>query len=217
MKHRARCAVCAFCSGLTWGTLVLADTVAVTTTDTNGAARVNVYALQDAGSGVLRLTIPLKDIRSDAKYLDVQADFATAKKGDEGYFVFPRGVYGTYRLDSGSYSDFAMIPVYGMKTPSRTFVAVVNGMNYEYKVRLEITNGVYTLSQRYLIAEIGCAPYEDITVDFHTLTGDDANYSGMARTYRRLQLERGAARPIKDRIASGESPQLEYLCACLCT
>lgn len=192
-----------------------ADTVEVTTTDTNGAARVKVYALQDAGSGVFRLTIPLKDVRPDAKYLDVHADFATAKKGDGGYWVFPRGVYGTYRLDQGSYSDFAMIPVYGMKTPSRTFVAVVNGMNYEYKVFLNITNGVYTLSQRYLIDEIGCAPYEDITVDFHMLTGEDANYSGMARTYRNIQLARGAVRPIKARIASGESPQLEYLCDAL--
>lgn len=192
-----------------------ADTVAVTTSDTNGFARVKVYALQDAGSGVLRLTVPLKDIRPDAKWLDIQADFATAKKGDAGYWIFPRGVYGTFRLDKGSYSDFAMIPVYGMKTPSRTFVAVVNGMNFEQKVCLNITNGVYRLSQRYLIDEIGCAPYEDIAVDFHMLTGDDANYSGMARTYRKIQLARGAVRPIKDRIASGESPQLEYLCDAL--
>lgn len=84
MKHRARCAVFALCSGLTFGALVQADTVEVTTTDKTGAVTVKAYALQDAGSGVLRLTVPLKDIRADAKYLDVRADFATAKKGDKG-------------------------------------------------------------------------------------------------------------------------------------
>lgn len=77
------------------------------------------------------------------------------------------------------------------------------------------TNGVYRLSQRYLLDEISCAPYENVTVDFHMLTGGDANYSGMARTYRRIQLERGAVRPISDRIASGESPLRDYLCDAL--
>lgn len=210
-----RGAAVAFYSALALASASVAEEATVVTTDKLGHSTSRTYALQDVGASVLRLTVPLKDIRPDAKYLDVQADLATAKKGDAGYWVFPRGVYGTYRLDSGAYSDFAMIPVYGMKTPARTFVAVVNGMNYEYKVRLEITNGVYTLSQRYLIDEIGCAPYEDITVDFHMLVGVDANYSGMARIYRRLQLERGAVRPIRDRIASGESPQLAYLCDAL--
>ncbi len=194
---------------------ICAENATVITADHNNRASRKTYALQRVGPEVLRLTVPLNDIRSDAKYMDIQADFATAKKGDDGYWVFPRGVYGTFRLEKGAYADYAMIPVYGMKTPTRTFVAIVNGMNYEYKLRLEITNGIYTLSQRYLIDEIGCAPYEDITVDFHMLAGDDANYSGMARTYRKYQLERGAVHSIKDRIASGNAPCLASLCDAL--
>ena len=193
----------------------LAETATVVTTDQQGATTKQTYPLKSVGKDVLRLAIPLKEITPNAKYLDIQADFATAKKGDEGYWVFARGVYGTFRLDKGSIRNSPLMPIYGMKTSARTFVAIVNGMNYEYKVHVEVAGGVYRMFQRYYLDEIGCAPYEDINVDFYTLTGDDANYSGMARAYRKYQLDRGAVKPIKQRIQSGTSPYLEYLCDAL--
>jgi hypothetical protein len=192
-----------------------AETVSLVTTDRRGVAVTNVVALTEVGGGVLRLKVPVADIRPDARWFDIRADFATAKKGDAGYWIFPRGVYGTFREDRGTYVDWAMLPVYGMKTPERTFVAIVSGMRYEYQTHVEVVGGVYTVFQRYLIGEIGGAPYEDIVVDFHRLRGDEANYSGMARAYRAYQLARGAVRPIPDRIASGESPDLAYLCDAL--
>jgi len=192
-----------------------AHTVTAVTTDKNGATRETKYELEAVGNDVLRLTVPRKDIDPEAKYLDLQADFATARKGDEGYWILARGVYGTFRLDEGSTENYPLIPIYGMKTPALTFVAIVDGMNFEYKVRVEAKGGVYRMLQRYEIAEIGFPPYEDIRVDFHVLKGADANYSGMARTYRRYQLARGAVRPIKQRIQSGESPYLDYLCDAL--
>lgn len=193
----------------------VAETATVVTTYPKGETAEKIYDLQRVGPDVLRLTVPLEEIDPKAKYLDIQAEFATAKKGDEGYWVLARGVYGTFRLDQGSIHDAPLIPVYGMKTPARTFVAIVNGMNYEYRVHVEAKAGVYRMFQRYYLQDIWFPPYESITVDFHMLKGDDANYSGMGRAYRTYQLQRGAVRPIKERIASGKSPYLEYLCDAL--
>ena len=33
---------------------------------------------------------------------------------------------------------------------------------------------------------------DDICIDYHFLKGDDADYSGIARCYRKYQLDRGA-------------------------
>jgi hypothetical protein len=193
----------------------LAHTATVVTIDKTGAASETKYELTSVGNDVLRLTIPLKDIKPDAKHLDIQADFATARKGDDGYWIFARGIYGTFRLDQGAIGNSPLIPIYGMKTPVLTFVAIVNGMNYEYTVHVEAKGGVYRMFQRYAIADIGFPPYEDINVDFHMLKGNDATYSGMARAYRKYQLDRVAVKSIKQRIQSGESPYLNYLCDAL--
>ena len=50
--------------------------------------------------------------------------------------------------------------------------------------------------------------YEDIAVEYRFLEGDDADYSGIARSYRDYQLKRGACRPISARLK--EQPLLEY-------
>ncbi len=111
----AVCAVCLVC--LCAG----AETATVSVTATSGTTTVKTYPLQAVGDRVLRLTVPAASIPSDAKTLDIRADFATAKKGDEGYWVFPRGVYGTFRLDKGSTECWPMIQAFGLKTPSKTF------------------------------------------------------------------------------------------------
>lgn len=195
--------------------MALAETATVVVTATRGGVSTRTVPLQEVGGGVLRLTVPAASIPADATTVDVRADFATAKKGDAGYWIFPRGVYGTFRESRGTYFDGALLPVYGMKTPERTFVAIVTGLREEYQTWVTVSNGTYAVFQRYQIDQIGGAPYEDIAVDFHLLAGDDANYSGMARTYRAYQLARDEVRPIKARIADGRSPDLAYLCDAL--
>jgi len=49
---------------------------------------------------------------------------------------------------------------------------------------------------------------EDPAVEYRFLTGEDADYSGMARVYRKYQLERGACVPLKERAAN--NPYLKY-------
>lgn len=189
-----------------------AETATITATTKANEVSTRTVELAAVAPNVLRLTIPVADIGPDLRYLDIHPEFAVARKGDEGYWVFPRGVYGTFRSDTGRYENPLMIPIFGMKTPARTHLALVKGMRHECRAVIEARDGVYRQSLRYLISAIEFPPYEDIVVDYVTLDGEDANYSGMGRWYRRHQLERGAVKPITERIADGQSPYLDYLC-----
>ena len=110
--------------GIAWlagAGLSVAETATIAVTDARGGVSSWTAQLQDVGNGVLWLTVSTASIPSDAKTLDIRADFATAKKGDEGYWAFPRGVYGTFRIDKGSTECWPMIQAFGLKTPSKTF------------------------------------------------------------------------------------------------
>ena len=52
--------------------------------------------------------------------------------------------------------------------------------------------------------------YDDIILDFNMLEAGEDNYSAMARGYQKYQIERGAVKPIKERIK--DFPELDYLC-----
>ena len=70
---------------------------------------------------------------------------------------------------------------------------------------LEVRDGKYELYPEFPVP----APLvrERISVSLFELSGDDADYSGIARRYRRYQLERGACIPLSERIAG--NPVLE--------
>ncbi len=186
-----------------------ADKVEIRTVNKNGQTSVKKVELKDMGDGVERLCIPIRDIPLDAKTISIVHEFAKAKKGDEGYWVLPNGMMGTFRLDNSKYSLRKLpLQVHGVKTKGKTFAAIVKGMQYEYSMNVEVKNGNYEVFPRFEIGAMGFAPYEDIVIDYYTLTGDDANYSGMGRAYRNYQLERGEVIPIKERMKS--QPHLKY-------
>ena len=41
------------------------------------------------------------DVPANVKSIAVWPDFAEARKGEDGYWVMPNNMYGTYRLDEG--------------------------------------------------------------------------------------------------------------------
>ena len=157
--------------------------------------------------GALTFSLPAAAIRAKgAKRLAMTPDFATARKGEDGYWVVPTGQYGTFRCDKGSYScSWPTMSMFGMKTPSRTFVAFVTGLKYYFTARVEAADGVYRMS--CVLNEEQCSdPYEDFSIEFHDLSGADADYSGMARAYRKHQLDRKAIVPFTERVKGSGSP-----------
>lgn len=182
-------------------------TVRIRTLD--GQRREQVQTLEQTAPNVYRLTLPQGALSRDIDTVETLFDAATAKKGDAGYFVVSTGLLGTFHETDGLLVERRNpMPLFGMKGPNGTFVGIVQGLKYEFATVVEATNGVYTVFPRFLIKEIGFAPYEDLVVDFHLLDGDDADYSGMARTYRKFQLERGEVRPLRERVKG--NPQLAY-------
>ena len=165
----------------------------------DGRQESRVYELPGDGS-VATLTIPAADVGTGVKTLDVIPSFATARTGEDGYFLLPSGILGRFHETNGAFSEGEgrnYMPFYGMKTPRDTFCLIAKGMSWRYATRVEAKNGVYAMSQRYNLG--GDRPYEDFVLEF-TFLPPDAEYPQMARVYRDWQLARGAVLPIRERM-----------------
>ena len=185
------------------------ERVEVITKKLDGSVEKTYKKLEKQADGAYRFQIPIAKLTSDIDYIDIVGDFAKAKKGEEGYFVLPPNAIGSFVCDNGNLKNRKMpLPIFGMKNPRNCFVAIVKGLRFEFSTIVDVKDGNYLQFPRFHIKEIEFDPYEDLIVDFYELKGNDANYSGMGRTYRKYQLDRGEVKPIKERIKT--SPSLKY-------
>ncbi len=148
----------------------------------------------------MRLEIPVSDLTNVQK-VNILADFAKAKVGDTGYIVMPNSTLTEFKTRTKNLKmpiHQPPMPVCGMKTPNRTFMAIVRGMEFDYFPLAVYENGTYTLSHTFDLTRY--APYENIIIDYYFLHGEDANYSGMGRLYRNMLLQK--IKPIRDRVSS---------------
>ncbi len=207
MLRRIICYALAAWLSCAW--LLAIDSADVKILRKGGKYETRLKKLEKVGEGVWRLKIPTCEIPRDALKIDVVSSWATASKGDAGYFVTSDGHLGTFREDNGKYcSRKNMLKLYGMKGPKGCFVAIMKGLAFEQNLHVEAKDGKYAIFPRYNIDKIEFDPYEDIVIDFYELKGDDANYSGMARTYRKYQLGRGEVVPLKERAKN--NPTLDF-------
>ena len=190
---------------MTIGMAVFAAIITVETALTDGTKTVETAEVPET-DGVVRFVWPKENVPRNFKSVTVTPDFAMARKGEEGYWVMPNNSFGTYRLDNGGmFEDWGVfMPMFGMKTPRSTYCAIVTGMPHSLGVSVNATNGTYSQSAVFL-AEKDIELYEDIRIDYHFLKGDDADYSGIARCYRRYQLDRGAAVPLAEKAKSNSA------------
>jgi hypothetical protein len=190
--------------------LLASETATLRIKGLGGHETVRKVDLQRISAAHLRFVLRVMDIPRNTQHIEVVADFARARKGDDGYFIIGNGMLGKFTRDNGSFSLRNIpLPLYGMRTPNRTFLAVMNGLEYDCTLEARVKDGVYEVFPRYLIKDMGFDPYEDIEIDFYTLTDADANYSGMARRYRTLRLESGVVKPLAERAA--KYPLLDYI------
>jgi len=157
---------------------------------------------------VVRVLLKQNELPDGLNHLTVLPDFAIARVGEEGYHVMPNGELGTFREQNGERTaqNFMPMPVFGMKNPRGTFVAIVTGMPNSFTLVTQAKEGVYTIFPRFQLRSD--PPSEDIAIAYHLLSGDQADYSGMAKVYRNHQLSRKACIPLKERIKT--SPELAY-------
>ena len=185
---------------------MLAAVFTVETVTKDGASSVERVDVPEK-DGVTRFVWPRAKVPNDVKRVTVTPDFAVAKTGDAGFWVFPNNAYGTFRVTDGAIRcGHVMMPIYGMRTPRKCFCAIVVGMKHSFAPEVTVRDGVYR-GQAVFDVDMNDV-YEDIGIDYHDLSGADADYSGVARRYRRYQLDRGAVKPIAER-AKG-NPLLDY-------
>lgn len=158
-------------------------------------------------NGVGHLLIPKNSIPSGLQSIDVHHPFASAKTGEDGFYVFSNGLLGTFKkCPDGDYRTAnARMPMFGVRTPRGAMTVVLRGMRYEAEHCVSLKNGDYTVFPRYILD--GEKPYDDISIEFHYLPAT-ASYSDMAKAYRKLQLDAGICRPLKERVK--ERAELAY-------
>lgn len=173
-------------------------TVEVTLTEMGG---ISLARLPESAEGFLAAEIPWQEVET----VDLCVDFATAKAGEEGYLVLPRGrsgvgddclCYFRPRQDCEVVTEGPEMTMYGMIAEGRSFLAVVTGMTYDYALVAKVENQVYSVFPRFLIH--GRKPYEAIEVCFQRLQ-KDADYNDVAHAYRDWRVKKGEIRPIRER------------------
>ena len=165
----------------------------------------NIVDLVKTDDGANRLLIKKENVPTDVDVFEIYPDTAIANKGDNGYFIFSRGEYINFTRDNYKLERVRnVMPVFGAKTQKETFVAIGKTMRHEYSLNAIVENGVHKMYIKFQPKKIAGGIYEDIVFDFYTLTGNDANYSGMGRKYRQLRLASGDIKPIKERIKTNK-------------
>ena len=154
-----------------------------------------------------RVVFAPEDAQS-VEWLEVIPDRARAHKGEDGFFVLPRGEMGTYRCESGellasnggivTLTDPPM-PIYGMKTPRGTFLAQAFGWELWHGIEVRAIGGEYTVANvfDFRVEKPDC-PFGV----YLTALSPDAGYPQMAKLYRDRQFAKGAVRTIRERLAS---------------
>lgn len=181
----------------------------VTTSDMKVVVR--KYKLVKCDEG-LRLVIPKEHIAADVWGIEVLPSFMKAKKGDEGYWMNCRGVYGYFDKDNGNYCKSKnILPIYAFKHGSTMWWGHVKQWRFDYHHYVRVENGAYESVLRFLpnMVRRYFDLYQDIVVDYNCFKGEEATYVNVAKAYQKYQIENSGVKPIKERIK--EQPELDYL------
>ncbi len=177
-----------------WARLTLAD----------GQVQIQPVAVQSNGD-VLTAVLARDRVPAGVTTVDFMPDFLTAAAGSDGYLVVSHGRAWSGsllcrlrpRADTEFVTAQSILPILGFKCGERCVVAIVTGLPHEFSTVASVRDNLYRIYPRFDLEQD--QPYEDIRVEYHTLNGAEADYSGMARRYRRHLLERGICQPLKDR------------------
>ncbi len=175
---------------------------------------VSIPVSMEQNGSIVRLCAEVAGMEN-IEYIDFGKELIRPCSGDNGYFVVSAGhhhdednfiTYFSERKD-GEYitkGKTYFLPVFGVRHPSFSFSARVDGMKEIYRLVVGVENGSYYLYPRFVLG--GDVPYEDISVEYTLLPFEEATYSRIAEVYRDYLLDNGICKKINDRL----TPALEY-------
>ena len=111
-------------------------TVEITTAEGKTVRTTHPLEVKD---GTARFVWPRSQVPAGAKNVALKPDFAMAKTGEDGYWVFPNNTLGRFTQTEGRVREgwHVSMPMYGMKTPRGTFCAIATGMPYSLSLVAE--------------------------------------------------------------------------------
>ena len=189
--------VAALVVAMACGAAVASDVARVKAPDGTWSER-PISGVKEADGGI-RYTFPAAEARN-ALSVQFWLDRAQAAKGDEGFWMGGRGVVGYFTRDKMRWVNGARFmdhPYFAMKTPRGAFIAIVEGMRFEFNVAVEAADGRYRAYPSWDIEKLAFGDvYEDLSVVVYEL-GKDAGWNEIAKAYRRRVLAReGAVRRV---------------------
>ena len=161
--------------------------------------------------GSATYTLPAGDVPPETKRLEVCLDFLNARAGTEGYYIVP-SVSACFlmkfipREDTEYETTAHLMTMFGARLGDEAKLVVMEAMRFDYCLRTAVREGQYTISMVYDLTKIDL--YEDIVLRVYTLTGEEADYSGVARKYRRLQEQKLRLKPLAER--AGQESEIAY-------
>ena len=143
--------------------------------------------------------------------LEICLDFLDARAGMEGYYIVPSKstcflMKFLPREDTEYANPEPLMTMFGAKIGDTASLIVTETMRFDYHLRTQVCGGQYTISMVYDLTQIDL--YEDIVLSVYTLTGDAADYNGIARKYRSLQEAKLNLVPLAERIKT--DPVMAY-------
>ena len=177
--------------------------------------RTEILFDRESKEGYTAITVPKDQDFSTVKKLVWEELKEIADNKDAGYLVLSRANgcndYCLCRFADHT-EDFEVtlkkldIPVFGVKTKDRCFLAVVSGMAQVFELKIVLKDGKYSLYPRFEVE--GEILYEDFKIKIFELYGEDADYSGMARRYRKYKMDQGLLIPLSERMK--ENKYVDY-------
>ncbi|NLE13330.1 MAG: hypothetical protein GX628_06595 [Clostridiales bacterium] len=150
-----------------------------------------------ADGNVTTAVIAASSVTEKFKYVDLMPDYFTASEGEAGYIVSSRNTLTYFKGHEDCETGLGFImPMFGAKTPRVCFCAYAVSMKYDMQGVIRVKDGKYTVFARFMTDCV--IPDEDMAVKYHLLEGADADYSGIAREYRKYRLSDGCV-PIAER------------------
>lgn len=156
-------------------------------------------------------TISAQEFPADTNRVYIEFPFLDAKAGTDGYYVIPHAkvCFLTKYLKRNDFeyiSSENIMPMLGAKLRDNAFLITVNGMQYDFQLRVEAENGVYLIALFYDLTQVTL--YEDVKITVHKLYGSSADYNGIAKKYQQLQVKNRGLIPIRERMKT--NPVLAY-------
>jgi hypothetical protein len=157
---------------------------------------------------VQHLRVSKQAIPAGTRHVEVHHPMATAKAGEDGFYVLSNGMYGTFReRPNAAYRNpHVVMPVFGVSTPRGAMTVIVTGLRYEAFQMVDLKGGIYRVFPRFELNDD--APDDDLAIEFHRVAADHATYADLAKVYRQFQLDRQVVRPLKERLR--DNSELAY-------